>query len=334
MRVVDIPSTQHTCNGQKLVLPARPLDRNSSVYVVAPNTEFKTQEGYPWASPFYHGLKVLLAKFPPPIELPQSVSVYRTDKLPGMDNNIEGKLWTLTWSEKAHIVLHGVEYGARCSFTVYHKYDKNRSEANWRVYVVVKPDSSSLPPRGFSEYEALGTVVLKLARPASCRAPGSEIKEALVTTGHNPRKNNLVRPSNGLGDLASCKDTYVVLDAHEFEWVSAHAESHARAKKQSSNAAAILLDREHFLTQPTGFRFTVASSLDWFYDEMQDSALIGIPKATLFFPQGDTVAPLLKQIAKKLRVNEAKVQGGEQRVALSLSAFAHSPVDLDGTTTQ
>lgn len=327
-KMVNVPAA--IAHASTLGLPDRAALRAQGSTHSMGGTQFRADpRGPSWDSPYYDGLRLLLKKFPPPIRLPGSVSVARADRLPEQDPLLEGKRWTLTWTESgAEVFAANRSFPVRCTFTVYHKYDKVRQEANWRIYAIIRPNERVLSEGDSRILADLRSVTLRLRTPQ-----GEASKESVLTVGPNPKKNNLARPSGD--DRGGTHDTYsyVILSAHEFEWVSTDRESFARSKRGAHSDASDLLEREHFKTQPTSYRWTPESSAVSFVQELCQSALIGIPRATLMAPRttegltffmktGEVAAA--QPFSSKIKLSPGELRGDNQLFKIELPAFADS----------
>lgn len=324
--VHDIPADDSLHSSSRLVFPGRCLDRQGADYRVPRDTVFIPAGQQTWDSKFYDGLRVLLDRSPPPIHLPRSVTVARLDRLPGQDRQLEGKRWTLTWTDiTAEVVVSGQNYPVRCSFTVYHKYDKGRGEANWRIYAVITPKMSQLPPGGVKTLEKLDSVELRLRYGRETTS-----KESALTLGPNPRKNNLSRPEGDKEEATTQRHQYVVLSPGEFEWISPERESFARAHMRMDPTCADLLEREHFRTHGQIYRFVPHSSATWFQAELRDVALIGIPRCSLLVPISSDGMRFMGEVSKQFGYTPGPKSGTSYQLCeWSLPAFADSVDDFE-----
>jgi hypothetical protein len=322
--IVDIPTVlmTNTLEVSGVAMPLSGVDaKRSAVDMV----EFRANGSLAWEQPHYDGLRVLLKKFPPPIRLPRSVTVARADKLPNEDVLLEGKRWTLTWVDNSTKILVGdVMYPVHCAFSVYHKFDKQRGEANWRIFAVIKPKNSSLPPGGVSSLEKLSSVTLLIPSDE-----GIVAKDSVLTLGANNRKNNLVRPEDSHESTSGVTYSHLNLSAHEFEWVMPDREGFARAYKRSVVANADLLEREHFRTQPTVYRFAPHSCATWFKAELRDAALMGIPRCSLIVPISQEGRAFVDAAAERFRCQPGpRIDGGYQLCDWALPAFADNEAEF------
>jgi hypothetical protein len=262
--------------------PPRPVLPCGAMPQVLQTTKFIVPDPYRrWEDPYFDGLRVLLAVYPPPIELPADVTVTRRDVHPGGQGakekqSGEGKKWELSWTKEVEISYDQKTWlPARCEFKVYHKFDTSINEANWRVLAAIKLIDRVLQPGDRAAFEALsssGGIFLRLESSHTV----SQVKRCALYTVRDS-ENCLISPTMGKGSLEDAGPPYVVLRAEEFEWCRPTTWGFARNDKKKDADSDLILERGHYRTQPIAYRFSEHASSEWLVGQVSNSALIGVP---------------------------------------------------------
>lgn len=275
------PSTIDSCT-----LPPRPITpAGTCASVDLCRINFRcTQSDLHWSDKRFDGLRALLQKFPPPIALPTTGDVLVEApqiKPTGADHQIEGTKWTLRWiDQRAKIVDGDTHLPAICSFKVYHKYDKLRDDANWRVDVAVRLASEARPSKELNER-------IRNSQPCELRIPiGTEnapswtVKEVLIRDpgDRSAKTHKLSKDPSKLSASQFTDDLppYTVVYPEELNWINDAAFSYARTRRTNS-----ILDGTHFTTQPT-YIFTTQSFSGtfgaWVGEQVAFCRIVGIPR--------------------------------------------------------
>ena len=222
---VDVPNVTDVSSGlAALSVPPRPRDTSGNRYVIDPTTEFMVEYGCQWHDPYFDGFRTLLGIAPPPITLPAQVRVSRKDIAAASNDSVEGKKWTITWTEPVEIsVGNAKRYNARCSFVVYHKFDCSQSQANWRINAKIEPIKSGLSTAEQTMLALRQSATLHLKR-------GGQVYNisSVVSISQTQKDNILIRPPC---EKPAQHDSYFVLEPQQFEWCTPVQASFARARR-------------------------------------------------------------------------------------------------------
>lgn len=277
---INNPSTIDSCT-----LPPRPItSAGTRASVNLHQINFRCAQGLKWGDDRFDGLRALLQKFPPPIALPTTGDVLVEApriKPTGADHQIEGTKWTMRWlDQRAEIVDGDTHLPAICSFKVYHKYDKLRDDANWRVDVVVR-----LAPEASPSIELKDRI--RNSQPCELRIPtGTEnrpswtTKDVLIkaTRDRSAKAHKLSKETSKVSDPQPTDDSppYAVVCPEELNWIDDIAFSYARNRRTNS-----ILDATHFTTQPTHILTNQSFSKlfgAWIAEQIAFCGAVGIPR--------------------------------------------------------